>query len=70
MRIGPGERRVVAVEFDSSTEHDFVGRLSIDLIGYAQDAIAFHTIADLEVQPDGVGRPEHLVDRSSKETRP
>ena len=35
LRVKPGEVKVLTVEFDSSTEPDFYGSLSIEVTGYA-----------------------------------
>ncbi len=68
--IGRGECKVLAVEFDPSQESDFRGSLAIDVTGYDGDAVAFHTLVELEVRtttvkgawqlavyPNGEGRP-------------
>jgi len=52
IRIEPDERKVLAVEFDPSTEPDFHGGLSIDVTGYAAERVVFHTLAKLEVRTE------------------
>lgn len=51
--LGPGEGKILAVEFDPSDEPEFRGRLSVDITGYANGVVAFRTRANLEVRNGG-----------------
>ncbi len=52
IEIGPGERRVLTVTFDSSSDPEFDGDLSIEIIGYvADDTVAFRAEAKVSILP-------------------
>ncbi|MFI5456162.1 MAG: DUF1573 domain-containing protein [Isosphaerales bacterium] len=54
IEIGPGEPRTLNVTFDSSSDPDFEGGLSVEISGYLSDGkIAFRTQAKVEVLPWG-----------------
>ncbi len=49
IRVGPHERIALAINFDSSSDHDFAGRLSIAITAYARAEVAFRTFARVEL---------------------
>jgi Protein of unknown function (DUF1573) len=61
IRISPGERKVLAVEFDPSAEPDFRGGLSIDVTGYEGERETFHTHVNLNVRAESPKGAEELV---------
>ena len=69
-RIGPGEKKGAAVEFDPSAEPDFRGGLSIDVTGYAAGGVAFHTLVRLEVKREPLDEIGDLVPSPNEEARP
>ncbi len=59
IEIGPGESKTLSVTFDSPSEPDFEGGLSVEITGYLADGkVAFRTLAKLEIQPSADGRDE------------
>jgi Protein of unknown function (DUF1573) len=70
IRVSPGERMVLAVEFDPSAEPDFRGGLSIDVTGYSGDRVAFHTLVNLDVRADSLKGGGALVSLPDKEGHP
>jgi hypothetical protein len=48
-RVEPEGREVLVIEFDSSAESDFHGKLSIAVVGYAAERETFRTEVDVEV---------------------
>jgi hypothetical protein len=59
IEIGPGESKALNVTFDSPSEPDFEGGLSVEITGYLSDGkVAFRTIAKLEIQPYGEHRDD------------
>jgi hypothetical protein len=69
--IGPGEKKVLSLEFDSSAEPDFHGGLSMDVTGFSSGVMAFHLLADVEIR---AASTEHdireLVPVPSQEAHP
>ncbi len=58
-QIGPGESKTLDVTFDSSSEPEFEGVLSVEITGYLSDGrIGFRTLAKLNIRPDGADRDD------------
>jgi hypothetical protein len=52
IEIGPGKQTALTVTFDSSSEPDFEGGLSVEISGYLADGrVAFRTKTKVEVLP-------------------
>jgi len=68
-RIDSGERLALNLKFDSSTEPEFRGRLSIEVTGYAANGAAFQTRVKLEVSVGPVERVTSRREGSSHELK-
>ena len=68
--IEVGEKKLLTVEFDSSTELDFHGGLSIEVTGYASVGIAFHALANLEIRAESREEVRELAPSVNEERQP
>jgi len=69
MRVDPGTARSLTVEFDASSEPDFHGGLSIEIVGYTDGRVRFSSQAKLEVRPDTHVEVEDHLFSSPKEAK-
>ncbi len=70
-QIGPGDKKTLGVQLNPSDDPDFVGSLSVDVIGYAASGgIAFRTRVDVEIRAKAGDRISSWRGVSPKDAQP